>query len=289
MTWFPKGHPFVTGGGVIAPPIGTSANGWDRAKLAAIRDIEDGVLFQGGGEAFAWGNPDESREWASCGRAGVSMTCWMHECSVQPGLSIALDLPIGALGTPAALAFPSHQRLCDVLAYINAIGRWQYSYGWRDMDDVFFEVTGTRIHDYFNQQIAPRLGGNIRARENSADGTPRLVASARDAVRWALMMLENGDGLIASALVRRVLGGGPDGNGSPWDLEGMQVHLIRHGAAWELNIPTVPDGFMARDGSADVDRGHGIIAGFPNQQIAFAYRGGTPQRVLPALFNAVIP
>ena len=152
--WFAQVPRFVS----AAPP-----NTWDLAALAAIRDIEHGVLLQHGTEITTWGEPDRSLEWASCGRAGASMTAWMRRCTTDPVLHMALDLPIRDLGTATAMTFAAHERLCDVLAYIQPNGHWAYSYGWREMDDVFFEVVGKRLHDFFNAEIAPRLPGNLTA------------------------------------------------------------------------------------------------------------------------------
>lgn len=219
------------------------------------------------------------------------MTTWIRLCTVDPVFRAALNRSIRKLGTTTASMFPAHIRLADALAYIGENGRWHYSNWWREMDDVFFEVTDRCLHDYFNDEIAPRLHGEMTAKENDDDGTPRIVGTARDAVQWAVMMLNRGGDLLAPDLVDRVLGGGPDGTGQPYPLEGMQVHLIRGGKAWEFErgeLANVPDGFAARDGNASDDHGHGLIAGFPSVNLALAYRGGTPARVLPALFHAVI-
>lgn len=213
------------------------------------------------------------------------MTSWFREASINPSMRAALDQPVVSLGTKTALTFPPHLMLWQALGYIGANGRWHYSNWWREMDDVFFEVVGRKLHDYFNQEIAPRLHGNLTAKENAADGTPRIVGSAQDAVQWALIMLDHGGDLIAADLVERVLTPGV------YEYEALQVHLIRNGNAWEYEhgeLANVPDGFAARDGDTSLDHGHGAICGFPDSEIAFAYRGADLARVLSKLFEAVI-
>lgn len=159
------------------------------------------------------------------------------------------------------------------------------------MDDLFYELTGEKLHDYFNKYIA--LHG-IWASENKDDGTPRFSASSIAAAGWGVFMLaalKGEDWRIDAGLARLAISGGPLGDGKPFHLEGMGgIHLFRNGEGWDephLRLPGVPDGFSARDGSEHADHGHGYIACFPQYDLVIAVRGATIEWSLPDLCEAL--
>lgn len=267
----------------------TAQPAWDSAKLAKIRDIQHGVLYQHGIEIAAWGNADEVlRNWASTARSVVASTVWgvaLTNGDVPGGLA-ALDQPVQRLGTPTALTFASDVLLAHPLSYTDPRKGWHYSQGWVPGAALFREVVGIPMHDYFNSFVSPTLTG-IHAVVNDADGTPRFFASCRNAAKWAALFMDGGGDLIAHQYVERALGGGPYGDGSPNTVEGFQIHLSKNGHAWEVDTPGTPFFFMGRDGSEYEDHGHGVVLGCPSLDLVFAYRGGNVTRVLPALFGAM--
>jgi hypothetical protein len=240
------------------------------------RGIQSGVVIQGGKLRWRTINAETPLDWASCARAVIADTCWPHAISAGLIPRERLDQPAIFLGSRTAMTLPSHLTLWEVLSYIGANGRWHYSNHWRIMDDVFYEITNWRMHDYFNTFLGPLLPG-ITAKENAEDGTPRFRASAHDAAKWGYAALHQGLD-ITPDLWERMQTPVED----PWEgIGGM--HLIREGVAWELNLEGVPDGFMARDGGEDEDHGHGAIVVLPSLDAVIAVRGASPEWWLPTI------
>lgn len=290
-TWFKDIPRFIHTGDVgPTPPSGswpTSSpedQGMSSEKLNRIRTayIGDAVLIRNGVLIREWGASRERREWASCGRSVVATTVWGVAITNgdMPGGIELLDQLLADWGTPVAQSFKPGSCLHHPLSYTRPGESWGYAKDWRIQDDLFCEreVNRRKMHDYFNERVGPSLPG-IDAKENAPDGTPRFNATPYDAARWG-QFWHSGPVLVSPEFVSRSLAGGPTGD--PGAIEGYQIHLIRNGRAWELNMTGVPDGYMARDGGQDPNNpdagggSHGAIIVIPSLEIVVAYRSYYP-------------
>jgi hypothetical protein len=275
----------------------------DSAKLNAIREsvVGYGVVSRYGKVFKTWLDPHRNfTSWASSARAGVSMSTWMRDLTlgrIGKGLA-SLEESVRNLNGPAAAALPAELLLCQMLGYCNEHGRWHYSQFWRVADDVFREnqPDGREIHQVFNDEMRGVFQG-WTAVENDEDGTPRFNGTPWNAMRWGAWLLDELRGVnhfISSDLMRRVIGGGPFGNGTGTNQpnEGMQVHLVMNEMMWEdpheLRVPGVPNHTaMARDGG-DGGTSNGTIIAIPEYGIAMAHRGPVDaSHILPQLCAAV--
>lgn len=277
----------------------------DAAKLNAIKAsiVGHGCAARWGRVFKTWGEPQRYfPNWASSARAGVSMPTYFSNIErgrIGRGLA-SLEEPVGLLKGAAAAAMPAGLLLVQMLGYLDEHGDWHYSRWWREADDVFQQndPEGLQIHDYFNRELRGIFQGMF-AKVNPADGTPRFEATCYDAMRWAQWLLDELNGaqrIVTADVARRIIGGGPWGNGTGTDQvnEGLQVHLVINERMWEepdeLHVPGVPDHtFMARDGGANSGTSHGTILGVPQYGITMAHRGPRDASAfLPQLCGAVL-
>lgn len=274
---------------------------FDPIKLALVRGVQHGILMVGDEVAFTWGSPDMFlTSWASCSRSWVNALwgVWVTRMGGMALLeSLVMDLPC-----EDADLFDADVKFKHLLSYTSGAvppgSKWQYSGGgdprgkhWPRQNAMLGQLFGRSVDEVCQDELLFKVGGALQAR-TVPDGTLRVYGTCRGQTALARLILNrgawNGERLIDPAYCDRSIAGGPDGDGRPFMFEGYQTHLCRNGQAWELpSLPGVPDLFMARDGNADEDHGHGIIAGVPSMDVVFVYRGASPALVLPAVFGAV--
>jgi len=276
------------------PPEPPTTPGWPNMdKLNAARGIEIGALYQGHNLIKTWGDADAFKtNWASCCRTWVASLwgIWISDNGLD-----WLGRPMRDLPCHTAYRFPSDVLVKHVQSYTSILRppghRWTYSNGdhWPWQNTCIGELFETTVDDACQQYLINPMGASLQAVRNREDGTLRVYGSAKEQTKLARMLLDNGwaNGmqLIAGPYAERIVAGGPDGTGYPNPLEGYQTHLCKNGQAWELNMPRVPDLFMARDGSDDYNSGHGAIVGVESLNATFAYRGASPEKVFPYVFT----
>jgi len=277
---------------VVTPPVAPVLT----SPRPRVPGIEHGICYRHGRELWTWGAPGLFlTSWASCSRTWKSLFwgVWL----TQNGLDW-LERPVRDLPAPSALTFAPDillKHLCSYTSLLKPPGsRWTYSNGphWPLQSKILGELYGTTVAKAFTAQVLATVGvgSTLRASMNTGDGTLRVFGSCRDQARLSLLMLTNDGSLVDPTYVSRMSAGGPNGDGRPYHLEGYQTHLIRNGKCHARPaMPTVPDGFMARDGSDDsVGHGHGAIVTIPSIGLSFAYRGASLEEVLPAVCEAVM-
>jgi len=256
-----------------------------------VPGIQHGIAYEHGRELWTWGSPGlYLSTWASCSRTWVSVLwgTWLTQHGLEWLERSVCELPSTSAQTFAADIKLKH--LCSYTSLLRPPGsKWTYSNGphWPAQSRILGELYGTTVAKAFTAQVLSvvGVGTSLKATMDADDGTLRVFGSCRDEARLALLLLANDGALLDPAYVTRMIAGGPDGDGEPYRIEGYQAHLIRAGKCHDRPLmPTVPDGFMARDGSKDSSsHGHGAIVGIPSLGLAFAYRGASIEKVLPAV------
>ncbi len=304
--WFPEGTSWLDPEPVPptpfpeAWPIGTpESQGMDSRKLNAINKgkMGDCVVIRNGVEVFSTGNVGGLiTNWASCSRTWVAVLwgVWLRDNGFEWLERSVWDLP-----TAAAHEGPD-LKLKLLVSYTSQppVGdSWHYSCGdhWPWQHRLLSGLFGMACDEAFRQHVRPFVGGTTLDARMQGDRTMRVVGSCRDQARLSYMFLNGGMGVLKSEFVARVVAGGHTGDGYPNPVEGYQTHLIRNGHAWELNLPGVPDGFLARDGGGDPNKpndgggSHGHIIGLPSRNLIVAGRSSYPcDAFLPQVCASIV-
>ena len=265
------------------------AHGMSATKLKAISANVMGAatINRHGYEVYTYGDPSKLLTgWASCARS-VLTTMWgmlIHEGRIFGGLFVeeSLEQSVRALDTPTARKFGSAIKLKHVLSYTSQAhppgSKWSYSSGdhWPMQHAILEELTGETVQRWVKRELLDVLGGGMSCHRVKEDGTNRIYASPRAFARWGYLWLHEGrwrkTQLLDPAFVTRATAGGPDGDGKPWELEGMQIHLSKHEKITgekqgdTIRCPGVPSDCFFAYGSGD----KAVIAVIPSLDLVIA-------------------
>src|SRR5690606_4141972 len=116
---------------------------------------------------------------------------------------------------------------------------WRYSGGshWPWQHEVVERLTG-ESRERQAERLAAAVGARLSWDRDDDDDTQRIHGSPYEVAKLGLLMLRQGlwrDRRVFDADLWQVAtGGGVDGDGRPFPLEGWQVHLVRDGVHSEL-------------------------------------------------------